>query len=479
MRQKCDAWRQEGEKLLPLRNEMQQLQAHISEIEEQCERLRLDNGGLGKQLQSILEESERKQAEMTRKGTDYDILMQRFTELQQIRATLENELGPLREEREAILRENAHLQEGSQPEKYAKLKEEQALLLQQREQYQAALENERAQVQLQQEANVQLQLTLSEATNPEQLQSIRDRVERYRLERDQARKQTDEVQGRLHRLEIDQQSQQKLTQDLQAARETSEQQMVHLRNDVSMWEQEARESASKLQEYEARMRRYRDERDHARSSAIALEAEVNTLQTTVNDLIRQSKAQTAITVAPDSLDYHEHTSYQEPSKSPTHGQAYAERREYSPQYYTADEDHHEYSYSDNPPQAAGRADRRKGSHEGRPTSRSVSSSSSSLPKRGSSRDRPGSQLSGTDEFETISATVKTKKGMVQMLIHKPTVKLNCKSSNKPRVIVKRTGEENYEKGTLMYVGNLSGKDMAGIKLDFQSKLLHCLPNQKF
>ena len=109
MRQKCDAWRQEGEKLLPLRNEMQQLQAHISEIEEQCERLRLDNGGLGKQLQSILEESERKQAEMTRKGTDYDILMQRFTELQQIRATLENELGPLREEREAILRENATL----------------------------------------------------------------------------------------------------------------------------------------------------------------------------------------------------------------------------------------------------------------------------------------------------------------------------------------------------------------------------------
>ena len=111
MRQKCDAWRQEGEKLLPLRNEMQQLQAHISEIEEQCERLRLDNNGLSKQLQSILEESERKQAEMTRQGTDYDILMQRFTELQQIRATLENELGPLREEREAILRENAALED--------------------------------------------------------------------------------------------------------------------------------------------------------------------------------------------------------------------------------------------------------------------------------------------------------------------------------------------------------------------------------
>ena len=106
MRQKCNAWRQEGEKLLPLRNEMQQLQAHISEIEEQCERLRLDNNGLGKRLLLVLEESKRRQAEMTRKGTDYDILMHRFTELQQICATLENELGPLREEREALQREN-------------------------------------------------------------------------------------------------------------------------------------------------------------------------------------------------------------------------------------------------------------------------------------------------------------------------------------------------------------------------------------
>ena len=80
--------------LLPLRNEMQQLQAHISKMEEQRV----------KQLQSNLEESERKQAEITRKGTDYDILMQRFTKLQQIHAALEKE-------REAILRENATLED--------------------------------------------------------------------------------------------------------------------------------------------------------------------------------------------------------------------------------------------------------------------------------------------------------------------------------------------------------------------------------
>ena len=476
MKQKCDAWRQEGEKLIPLKNEMQQLRAHISELEEQCEQLRSDNDGLGRQLQSIVEESERKQAEMERKGTDYDVLMQRFTELQQIRATLENELGPLREEREAIFRENAQLQESSQPEKYAKLKEEHALLLQQCEHYQTALENERAQVQLQQQTNVQLQQTLNEATNPEQLQSIRDRVERYRLERDQARKQTEEVQARLQLLEIDYQSQQKLTQELQVARETSEQQIVHLRNDVSMWEQEARASGSKLQEYETRMRRYREERDLARSSARSFEVQLNTLQSTVNDLIHQSQAQAAVNIdssGPDSLGYQEPTSYPQSSSSPTHGQVFAERHQYSPQQY---EDQPDYMYSDNQPQAAGRSNRRKISHEGKPTSRPVTSSSSSVPsqtahagRRGPSRDRPSSQLSGTDDPEMFSTNVRTKRGVAEMLIQKPTVPLNYK--NKPRVIVKRS-EEGYETGRLMFVGNLGGKETAGIQLDLQSKLLH-------
>ena len=234
MKQKCDAWRQEGEKLIPLKNEMQQLRAHISELEEQCEQLRSDNDGLSRQLQSIVEESERKQAEMERKGTDYDVLMQRFIELQQIRATLENELGPLREEREAIFRENAQLKESSQPEKYAKLKEEHALLLQQCEHYQTALENERAQVKLQQQTNVQLQQTLNEATNPEQLQK--------------------------------------------------------------------QEASSKLQEYETRMRRYREECDQARVSTRALEVQISRLQGTVNDLIRQSQAQAAATTDSSGSD---------------------------------------------------------------------------------------------------------------------------------------------------------------------------------
>ena len=288
-----------------------------SELEEQCERLRSDNDGLSRQLQRIVEESETKQAQIQQKGADYDVLMQRFTELQQICATLENELGPLREEREAIFRENAQLKESSQPEKYAKLKEEHALLLQQCEHYQTALENERAQVKLQQQTNVQLQQTLNEATNPEQLQK--------------------------------------------------------------------QEASSKLQEYETRMRRYREERDLARSSARSFEVQLNTLQSTVNDVIHQSQAQAAVNI--DS----------------------------------------------------------------------------------SGPDRPSSQLSGTDDPEMFSTNVRTKRGVAEMLIQKPTVPLNYKNKG---VIVKRQSEDSYETGRLMFVGSIGGKETAGIQLDVQSKLLH-------
>ena len=58
LRQKCDAWREEVEKLVPLRDEVGRLHAHIGGLEEQIKSLQADNQSLGKQL---VEESERKQ----------------------------------------------------------------------------------------------------------------------------------------------------------------------------------------------------------------------------------------------------------------------------------------------------------------------------------------------------------------------------------------------------------------------------------
>ena len=120
----------------------------------------------------VVDDGEMKQGEMGRKASEYDTLMERFMELQQVRANLENELSPLREERAGILRESAVLREGAQPEKYARLKQEYASLGVQCEQLQETLQHEKGLVQRHLDTNVQLEQKLKEATNPDKLQSV-------------------------------------------------------------------------------------------------------------------------------------------------------------------------------------------------------------------------------------------------------------------------------------------------------------------
>ena len=198
LRQKCDAWREEVEKLAPLRDEVGRLHAHIDGLGEQIRSLQTNNESLGKQLQSVVEESERKQMETYRKAPpDYDNIRSQLAELQQVRLQLENELFPLREERARILTENARLREGTQPEKYAHLKENYDALDDHCGQLEKALEEERTLVKRLNDSNSRMQAQLSEATNPDQLQTIRTRMERYRQERDTASKQVEELQEQL------------------------------------------------------------------------------------------------------------------------------------------------------------------------------------------------------------------------------------------------------------------------------------------
>ena len=115
LRQKCDAWREEAEKLAPLRGEVGRLHTHASALQEEIKFLKADNEQLGKQLQSVTEERDRIQTETYRKAPpDYDNLRDRLTELQQVCVQLESELIPLREERTVVLMENARLREGAQ-----------------------------------------------------------------------------------------------------------------------------------------------------------------------------------------------------------------------------------------------------------------------------------------------------------------------------------------------------------------------------
>ena len=285
LRQKCDAWREEVEKLAPLRDEVGRLHAHIGGLEEQIRSLQINNESLGKQLQSVVEESERKQMETYRKAPpDYDNIRSQLAELQQVRVQLENELVPLREERARILTENAHLREGTQPEKYANLKENYEVLDGHCRKLEEALEEEKALVQRLEDTNSRMQAQLSEATNPDQLQTIRTRMERYRQERDTASKQVDELQ---EQLEMHKAENHKIGLELYRATEASESHANQLQEQLAQYEQEANTLASKALDYESRMRRYREERNQAQSANKALQEQINTLQTTVQNLNSQ------------------------------------------------------------------------------------------------------------------------------------------------------------------------------------------------
>ena len=464
LRQKCDAWREEVEKLAPLRDEVGRLHAHASELEEQIKFLKADNEGLGKQLQSVVEESDRNRTEAYRKAPpDYDNLRDRFTELQQVRVQLENELLPLREERAAILLENTHLREGTQPERYAKLKEDHVALEDHYRQVQIALEEEKAAV-------LKLQQQLSEATSSgsDKLLTIRDRMERYRQEREAAKSQTEELQWQL----------QSATEELQRVRETSESNTERLHNQLSQYDQEVSSLATKAQDRESRLRRYREERNQAQVANQAFQDEISTLNQTVQELRDelQSKDQylnSRENRVPriDSTDYSSHTQNRGASMSPYHyNETTSPPRDqppYSPDKYASSDD--QFREDMVSPTVRSTSSQRGDSRTFQGRSQSVSSSTSSLASSRRESGKPKSQRHSSGQL----AEVRTKEGTITTYIQKPIVPLSAK--DKDHVIIK-CSEGDFEMGTLMYIGMINQKEMAGVHLDIRmpSMLLQTL-----
>ena len=333
LKQKCDAWREEAEKLAPLRDEIGRLHTHASELEEEINFLKADNEGLGKQLQSVTEESERNRTETYRKAPpDYDNLRDRVTELQQVRVQLESELIPLREERAAILLENAHLREGAHPERYAKLKEDYDALEGHCRHVQTALDEEKALV-------LQLQQQLSEATSSgsDKLQTIRERMERYRQEREGAKGQVEELQWQLQRA----------NEELQRVSETSESNIGQLQNQLSQYDQEVSALKAKAQDHESRMRRYREERNQAQLANQAFQDEISTLSQTVQSLKDELRSkneylnsmENSMLDSTDYLSHTQHTQSRGSSMSPSHHYettSPTHEQQYSPDKYTSD-----------------------------------------------------------------------------------------------------------------------------------------------
>ena len=144
-------------------------------------------------------------------------------ELQATRVKLENELGPLREERAATLQQLSQLREMvKHPEWYEKLKKENAALKEQCGQLQESLQAERGNTQRQKEANKQLTQKLQDSTNPEQLQAVKDCLERYRQERDTSRQQVEELQKQLDQLALTNQQRQSYDMDRHQVSKTND-----------------------------------------------------------------------------------------------------------------------------------------------------------------------------------------------------------------------------------------------------------------
>ena len=446
MQQKCDAWREEVEKLSPLRDEVAQLHQENARLQQKMAHVTEDNAELGRQLQEM-SISRGKVGELERKATEYDQLMERVTELQQVRVQLENELSPLRAERANILSENATLREGSQPEKYMQLKNNYAALSEQCVQLQKSLSDENAINKRMEEANRELQQQLQATTDEKGLQAIRDRMERYRQEREQSRSSVAKLQSELQMYCAKQQENQETIASLQTALEEASQFGHQTQADV--FQQQLDSLTHQLEESNKRMRRYHEERNTVKILNKSLQEQINTLQSTVQQL-QNSRAYGSYNSGP--LDTSVVSQLQMEDNPLPQRELSASPLEKQVEPYSPD------AYSDpcSTPHSRSSAGTRKPvkqmSAGGMPSGGGHKQSSSSLNASG-----------------LLSANVTMKDGVTRnVLIERPQYKLNHRV--KHEVIVKRKGG-NYETGTLAYLGVLDGKEMAGVMLDFPSELM--------
>ena len=442
MKQKLSAWQDEVEKLAPLRERVDQLEGELAEVH-------VTNRQLHQQIQQLEGDIEKSHTELSKKTSDYNTLNERFAELQQTRVNLENELQPLLEERASILRESAHLLEGSDPKKHANLKKEHEALQAHCQQLEQALDEQSSLLSAHQESNAEMQQQLDKATDPERLQSIRTRMERYKQERDAARSRIEEVEKQLV---IYQSEQETLTKQLQEVSDQSEIRLIELQ--LKMTQQE--KSLAKAADYETRMRRYRDERNKAMSDNRVLKKQLTALEGAISDLLAQTGHQdTSEYLQTLTGDFESMNVNVEIEQSLERDQGYQDfppdspHEDYQPQLYSTDEDYGDRGNYQTP------LDQEPRYQHGA--------------ARGDGDDRQSTGPRGS--LERLKVEVRTKEGVAHMNIIKPQAPLSAK--DRPTVIVKRGNE--YEAGTLMYTGTLGGKEIAGVQMSIRQPSMFEIP----
>ena len=406
MREKVRGWSEEVNRLLPL--------------EEEVDKLRKENEDLSKQITLIVEEGERDQSRHAGKNTmDYDALIDRMTQLQETRVAMEGEIAQLREERANILQENAVLREGSQPQLYANLKSKYESVFKQLREKELALSEEKKLNHELHSANLEFQQKLNQAFDSEALKSIQERLDRYKKERDMARAEVEDREAKLAMAEVEKQcAKDALAKYPDEANEMLQRKIKSLGNEISRLQEECNK-------YEYRMRAYREERNKFKQQLRHYK------EAHIPD--QQEAFMTPSLVGTETTE-------RESSHSPSHERQYGSPvLEYAPDHYTSEAHYMQHHRDSDSPLDKPRS----------PNLRYLTSSSSEeLKKHGS-------------YFPTVE--VRTKNGVVSMDITRPSAKLTAK--DKPQVVVKRN--DVYETGTLMFLGTINGKELAGVCMDIR------------
>lgn len=427
MMEKCKGWKEEVEKLLPL--------------EEEVKKVRKENEELAEQVTLLVEAGEHKEPPTAAGGggggsmnmMDYDAIIKRMTELQDTRVVMEEELHQLREERSAILQENASLREGSHPQKYANLKvkhESVVRCLQETESeftmektLNSALEVTIKELEL---ANMELQQKLSKATDPDLLKTVQERMVRYKKERDTAKTEFEDVKAQLVVATVEAVS----SRDALANHVSKE--TDRLQYQLELKDKEITELRERAQRYESRSRTYREERNSCREMVKQLKYQLQHIQE-VQGLPVTPKLEGAESTE-EEVSYSPLHEYQYDSPTLDFPSAAEHHTTEQPAYQ------HQHRDSDTPTDGATSPHYRY-------------------------RSEPYTQPKAPKPDSCLYTTVKvmTKEGGVEMDIQKPSVQLNPKQ--KPSVVVKR--ESGYEAGALMYVGRHNGKEVAGVWMELQ------------
>ena len=417
LREKVSAYQEEFENVTLLKDEIEHLRERTAQQEEEIRRLTADNRDLTSQFQTLLDSSEKADPEIARKAIEYDTLLARYHDLQQTRIGLENEVQPLREERASMLRENALMREGSNPESYRKLRLEYDTL-------KARCEEVESVLAMNEDTNREMQTKLNDATNPDMLVSIQSRMNRYKLERDQARTQIEALEQQLAVSEV---GKQEAIENLREATEQSERIINEFQQNVARLEEEQSRTDDKIY-------RYREERNQSKKRCKDIEKQLADWK----GLILKSPH----FPSSDHDDQSDTASYSSPY--PPSDQTGSPTSDYHPQAYT--DDHH---FRPEDPQTS----------QLETDLASLNMEPSKAHRKRTTSGSRAKQYKESSSFEM--ADVKTSEGTKVMSIGRPRGALNAK--NKPRVVIKR-GEE-FEQGTLMFVGEVCGKELAGIQMD--------------